>query len=99
MTLDFVETIGRLYHDRGTPAGIAEKRITSLLEYIRTRLNLATTSFDDLFARRLAERSGIPHEKIVPLVAAMKTKGATMSEGELLRLNRMIEDFYEETRR
>lgn len=98
-TLDFVETVGQLYHDRGTPGGVAEKRIASLLEYVRTRLDLATNRLDDLFARRLADRSGLPYEKTAPLVAALRRPSDGMTAADLIELDRMIEDFYEETRR
>ena len=45
-SLEFVETIGRLYYQKGTRSGIAHKKIIFFLDFIRTRYNIATNVFN-----------------------------------------------------
>ena len=71
VTLDFVEMVGGLYHDQGSFVDLAGRRTTSLLEYIRHRLNLPTTELDGLFAKRLAERSGVDTKMAEELVRSI----------------------------
>ena len=101
-TLDFVETVGRLYHQSGDFRSVAEKQITYLLEYIRTRLNLPTHTLDRAFIERVSERSGLELERLQHLfgkIDQIQTKHRIMSAEDLLALNNDIEYFYQNTKR
>ena len=101
VTLDFVETVGNLYHDQGSFHDIAARRTASLLEYIRGRLDLPTTTIDDLFIRRLSERSGVGIEQARRLAYSISRveAGGEFGANDLLQYNREIETFYAKTER
>ncbi len=101
VTLDFIETVGNLYHDQGSFTDLAVRRTTSLLEYIRENLSLQTGTIDDLFVRRLSERSGVAPERIAQLTSwiARARHGTTFEAPDLLAYNREIEHFYANTER
>ena len=101
VTLDFIETVGNLYHDQGSYTDLAVRRTASLLEYIRENLSLPTGTIDETFVRRLAERSGVDHERIAQLASwiTRAERGATFESSDLLTYNREIEHFYGNTER
>lgn len=95
-TLDFTETIGRLYFQNGDHRKIAVKRIKVLLEFIRSRYFLKTKVFDDEFIRNLAGKSGIPEADIRQLCEMISYVMDSKEIGEktFISLNQMLEDFY-----
>lgn len=100
-TLDFVETVGRLYHQHGDFRNVADKIILYFLDYVRSRLNLATAEPDDELVQRVAERSGVSREKVAELferIAAIQ-RGRGIGKEELLRLSDSVEYFYRNTQR
>ncbi len=58
----FVETVGRLYYNRGDHANLAIKSTQHFLEWVRTRHTIPTTTLDDSFAETLSRKSGISLE-------------------------------------
>jgi hypothetical protein len=101
VTLDFIETVGNLYHDQGSFTDLAVRRTGSLLEYIRENLSLPTSTIDETFVHRLSERSGVEHEHIAQLASwiTRAERGATFEAPDLLTYNREIEYFYGNTER
>ncbi|MEZ4777285.1 MAG: DUF4350 domain-containing protein [Bacteroidia bacterium] len=95
-TLDFTETIGRLYYQNGDHQKIAVKRIKVFLEYVRSRYFLKTKVFDDEFIRNLAGKSGIPETDIRQLCETIDfiKNHTAISEEQLISLNQLLEDFY-----
>ncbi len=101
-TLDFVGTVGRLYHQHGDFRSVADKQITYLLEYIRTHLNLPTHKLDGKFIEKASERSGVDVERLRHLfgrIDHIRTRRREMTAEELLALNGEIEYFYQNTER
>lgn len=96
-SLEFVQTIGKMYFQQGDHSKIAQKKIYHLLLYIRERFGLRTHTIDDEFKEMLTQRTGLPRREIELLfseiVHAERTTG--LSEWALLSLNRRIEEFYE----
>lgn len=101
VTLDFIRTVGHLYHDEGSYHDLAVRRTTSLLEYVRDHLSLATTTIDDLFIRRLAERSGVDVDRVAILADWIRRveRETELTAADLLAYNREIEYFYATTER
>lgn len=95
-SLEFTETIGRLYYEHGDHLDIARKKVRYLLEYIRTRFYMETKVQDEKFLKRLAQKSGVPEAEVVVLFnyIAQMDKMQGLSEASLLQLNLMIDDFY-----
>lgn len=95
-TLEFVETVGRLYYERRDNRNIIEKRIHYLLEFIRTRLYIPTNEFDGEFLRRTAEKTGTSYDEIHSLFEAIEyaRQQSEISDEFLLGLHQKIEKFY-----
>lgn len=95
-SLEFTETIGRLYYQRGDHANIARKKIDYFLEYVRTHYYLNTTNLDGDFAERLIKKSGKPVNEINELMGMIRNfrQAHLISQKDLLNLNNKIERFY-----
>lgn len=63
-SLEFVETIGRLYFQQQDHKGIIKKQMHSFLAYLRQRYNLVTRDLDDKLIHRVAVRSKVDKEII-----------------------------------
>ena len=95
-TVDFTKTIGNLYFETKDHDNLIEKKITYFLEYIRRVYYLDTQILDDKFVKNLASKSGNDEndvKKLINQIVHLKAKTAC-NEGDLLRLNKAIEDFY-----
>ncbi len=98
-TLDFVKVIGNLYFNKRNNTDIAIKRSTYLLEFIRNRYYEQTNVLDDEFIQRIIEKTGCEPTLVKQLmVAIIKLKEQDnrdwMSDGDLSKLNNLIEGFY-----
>ena len=100
-TLDFTETVGRLYYQHGDHRNIAAKKIAYLREYIRSHLQLKGTQLDDELAARVAERSGMSHEDVVALFHRIRSieEREKIREEDLALLNGELEAFYTNSKR
>ncbi len=100
-TLDFVDIVGTLYYQTGNHKNIADKKIIYFLEYIRSTFQIKTNLYDDVFIDRITNLSGIERHKVHDLFyyfADINVK-TSITQPELLKLNRMIEAFHRENRR
>lgn len=100
-SLQFVETVGTLYYQAGDHKNVADKKITYFLEYIRSSFQTKTAHFDDPFIERISSLSGTRQETVHQLfnyIEYMSSK-ASITQEELLKLNKMIEDFQKQNKR
>ncbi len=95
-SLQFVETIGSLYYNQKDHKAIAEKKITHLLAYIRTKFYLKTTDIDQEFKTDLSNKSGISLLEINDLFnyISFVQNNDYITENQLITLNEQIENFY-----
>ena len=95
-SLQFVETIGSLYYNQKDHKSIAEKKITHLLAYIRTKFYLKTTEIDQEFKSDLSNKSGISPQEINDLFdyISFVQNNDYIAENQLITLNEQIENFY-----
>jgi len=95
-SLDFVETIGRLYFLKSNHRDIAMKRLSYLTEWIRTNRGINTAHINSEFYTTLSARTGIDRERIVNLfsIAAGISAKKTITKEDLIDFNRLIEEFY-----
>ena len=100
-TLDFVDIVGTLYYQTGNHKNIAEKKITYFLEYIRSAFQVKTNLYDDSFIERVSNLSGIEKQKVHTLFYYFSEINfkQNLTQLELLKLNRLIEEFYKESKR
>lgn len=100
-TLDFVDIVGTLYYQTGNHKNIADKKIMYFLEFIRSTFQVKTNLYDDTFIDRITNLSGIERQKVHDLFyyfADISVK-QSISQQELLKLNRMIEEFHRKNKR
>jgi hypothetical protein len=95
-SLQFVETIGSLYYNQKDHKAIAEKKITHLLAYIRTKFYLKTIEIDQEFKTDLSNKSGISLLEINDLFdyISFVQNNDYITENQLITLNEQIENFY-----
>ena len=98
-SLDFVKNVGRLYFQRGDHDNMARKKIQYFLADIRERYGLDTTVLDKSFAETLARKTGASPDETTQLVHLLRDaqRSISLSEFDLLTLNRAIENFKQET--
>jgi len=95
-SLEFVETIGRLYYQRGDHKNLLQKKYQILLAHIRQAYHLPTEKIDKDFMIQLATKSGISRAKIEILFNQLNLAlQQSISEERLIAINKLIEDFYE----
>jgi hypothetical protein len=99
-SLEFTETIGRLYFQHQDHKNLAEKKIAYLLDYIRSHFFLPTDQWNKAFFQALHQKTGIDPEEILHLFKTISRvqKQTMIAEVELLELNREIEQFYEKVK-
>ncbi len=95
-TVDFVETVSRVYFNQQHHHNIALKKVTYFLDHIRSRYNILTKQLDEDFEARLVNKSGLSKEDVGELTSMMRyvKQNNTISDWELMRLNRVITNFY-----
>ena len=94
-TLEFVGTIGNLYYQSAEHKNIAEKKIHFLMDHIRTKYWLNTSTLDENFISVVTKKSGKPEEDVralVKTIQAIQSKDK-ISSSELIDFNRKIEKF------
>ena len=99
-TLEFVNTVGNLYYQQKEHKNIAEKKITYFMDYIRNRYFIKTGSFDDEVLKKISDKSSFPINKLkyIFLLIERVKDSKNISEDNLIKINSLIENFYERTR-
>jgi len=94
-SLEFVNTVGMLYYNRGDHTNIASKKINYFLDHVRRTYFIATDLSDPELAKRLANKSGVAEKKVNELVRTIihYSKKTMLTSDELMHLNNKIEDF------
>ena len=95
-SLDFVQTIGRLYFQRRDNHNLASKMITHFQDLVRTRYNLPVTALDEELVSKLAYRTGYRREELSKLIGYMRElpSKAYVPDSELQNFYRELEAFY-----
>lgn len=95
-TVNFTETVGRLYLQKKNNNHIAEKMITYFYEHMRNKYFISTSAINDEFINSLAGKSGVPIDAMRQLFALIKRvhSGEDIDDATLIQLNNEIENFY-----
>ncbi len=98
-SMDFVKTMGRLYHDRRDHANLARKMSNYFMEHVRTQYKLPTQQLDDEFIQSLHYKSGYALEKLAGIVSFIHEldQQGQISEKQLASFHRQLELFYQNT--
>ncbi|MEM6645869.1 MAG: hypothetical protein AAF730_06425 [Bacteroidota bacterium] len=95
-SLDFVQTVGRLYHETGQHHAVLQKRIAYLHAVIRDRYRMRVpASPDAAWLERLAARSGQSVEVVTGLFQLLTKRAgqARLTEDELKEASRAVDAF------
>ena len=98
-SLDFVQTIGRLYYQRRDNKNLADKMAAHFLGYIRTKYNLSTALADESFEQALSFKTGYPLAKVQEIISFVRSTetNSTVSDAALLSFSKMTDQFYKQT--
>jgi hypothetical protein len=95
-TLEFVQVLGSLYFNFQNHKIIADKQLHYFLEYLRQHFYVASPELDEPFQELVAAKTGLAPTQLAPLfqLIAQVRAASTISEQQLVALNRHLEDFY-----
>lgn len=96
-SLEFVKTIGRLYHDKGDHRNLARKMASYFLEHVRASYKISTGNLDEQFIRSVQYKSGVPDYEIRAIVSFIRFLDETpvISEVQLRDFYKQLELFYQ----
>lgn len=94
-TMDFVETVSRVYYNQQNHRNIALKKVTYLLDQVRSSYGLQTQLLDDAFQKRLSHKSGVSINVVKDLVSMIHRirSNETVLAPELMHFSRLIDEF------
>ncbi|MFN8205899.1 MAG: hypothetical protein U0T82_00625 [Bacteroidales bacterium] len=99
-SLDYAHVLGQLYFNQGDHAGLALKKIHHFTEHCRRKYYLGAGIPDTAWMQRLAAKSAVPIEKFEQIYALADEiqLQKNIPVEKLIRLNALIEEFYQITR-
>ena len=96
-SVSFVETVGRLYFNKGNHKNLAEKMSTQFLEWVRLNYFINTNLLDENFIHQLAIKSGKPESTVrglVEMITDVKKSATKIDDAYLYQLYNTIQLFY-----
>ena len=95
-SLEFVKTIGRLYHDKGDHKNLSKKMSAYFLEHVRSRYTLPTSELNEDFEKNLHFKTGVDQQEISGIVSFIRQLDLLedVSEKQLARFHKQLENFY-----
>lgn len=98
-SLNFVRTMGRLYHERRDHHNISKKMAAYFLEHVRSRYKIVNVTPDETFVTELHTKSNYEYEelkKIIDFIQYINTY-TFITEQELARFYQQLNLFYKKT--
>ncbi len=95
-SLEFVKTIGRLYHEKRDNKNLSKKMAAYFLEHIRNRYKLSTNQLDDEFVTSLQRKTAQPENNIREIISFINNiDGADeIPDEQLADFHKKLEEFY-----
>jgi hypothetical protein len=96
-SLDMVRTVSDMYFFSHRNEVMAKKKIAHWLEFLRVKYNIFTTQSPDAFWQTIKMRSNMSEEKMNALrimVETFRSGDERITDGELIHLNHLIDNFY-----
>ena len=95
-SLEFVKTIGRLYHEKGNHIDLARKMSAYFLEHVRNKYKLSTGNLGDEFVLALQKKTGLEESTVRGIVAFIQyIQGEPdVSDEQLADFHKELEQFY-----
>ena len=98
-TLNFVNVVGQVYYEQRDNRNISNKKILYFLEHLRSQYNLKTNLLDQEFTENFAKKTGTEPAFATELINYISYLNAAqqVSNAELIKLNKLIEQFYNQS--
>jgi len=95
-SLEFVKTIGRLYHEKRDNRNLSKKMAAYFLEHIRNRYKLSTNQLDDEFIISLQIKTAQPENNIREIISFINNidEADEIADGQLADFHKKLEEFY-----
>lgn len=95
-SIDFVETVARLYYVNKDNKNISSKLITYFYEFVRSRYYIYGNADKESFIKRLAGKRGMNPEVVRELIDKIEQvrHQEHVSDEQLTELNKLFENFY-----
>ena len=96
-SVSFVETVGRLYYNKGDHTNLSEKMVQQFLEWVRAHYFLNTNLLNEAFINQLSIKSGQPEAKVrglVEIINEIKSRSVKTDDAYLYQLYTTIQQFY-----
>ena len=96
-SVSFVETVGRLYYNKGNHANLADKMVQQFLEWVRTRYLLNTNLLNENFIHQLTIKSGQPEatvREMLEMIHETRLRSVKIDDPYLYKLYNTIQLFY-----
>ena len=99
-SLEFVETVSRLYFNKQDHKGIAYKRFVFFLDFLKERYFIDINAEESRLMEEISQKSGIAERTVVSLfgVARNLETVSRISQEDLQQFNRQLEYFYKNCR-
>ena len=97
-SLEFIDTIGRLYFQRGNHKNLLDKKVKIFLSEVYHRMGIPTDELNDSFVQQLAYKTGLSRDSLKEGVVIIQKirKASTLSEKEFKSLFDSLERFSKE---
>ncbi|MEJ7692910.1 DUF4350 domain-containing protein [Daejeonella sp.] len=98
-TVEFVNVVGQVYYERKDHKNLTDKKITYLLEHIRSMYRLNTNYIDQEFIETLSNKTeiGIPEIRVLMAMLKRYSDAEQITDQQLIELNNKIENFYKKS--
>jgi hypothetical protein len=95
-TLEFVETIARLYFIKGDHRNVAKKRFLYFLDSLRSRYFIDVSMPESKLIEECSRKSGVPERTFASIFSMAKNleKVEKITLEDLYQFNRQLEFFY-----
>ena len=95
-SLEFVKTIGRLYHEKRDNKNLSKKMAAYFLEHIRNRYKLSTNRLDDEFITSLCRKTAQPENNTREIVSFINNidESDEIADVQLAEFHKKLEEFY-----
>jgi len=100
-SVSFVETVGRLYYNKGDHTNLSEKMVQQFLEWVRTHYFVNTNLINENFIAQLTIKSGQPEPVVrglVDMIHEIKMGNIKPDDAYLYQLYNTIQQFYKNIR-
>jgi uncharacterized protein DUF4350 len=95
-SLEFVKTIGRLYHEKRDNKNLSKKMAAYFLEHIRNRYKLSTHQLDEEFIESLVRKTAQPESDVREIISFIANidEADEIGDGQLADFHKKLEEFY-----